>query len=87
MNDRMNAILASKRKERSRLAALPFSEKVALLEQMRDRALAIAASPLSLNYSQGLANPLILRERIGSDAPVHIEAGRTGRVTDRENRK
>lgn len=72
MNDRMNAVLESKRKERSRLAALPFSEKIALLEKMRDRALAIAASPLALNYSQGLANSLMLRERTGRDAPVHI---------------
>jgi len=69
MNDRMNAILESKRKERSRLAALPFSEKIALLEKMRDRALAIAASPLSLEYSQGIAKPLILRERPGLDDP------------------
>ncbi len=64
MNDRMNTILESKRKERSRLAALPFSEKVALLEKMRDRALAIAASPLSLKYSQGLASPLIFRPNL-----------------------
>ncbi len=70
MNDRMNAVLESKRKEQSRLAALPFSEKIALLEKMRDRALAIAASPLSLKYSQGMAKPLILRERTERGTPV-----------------
>ncbi len=42
----MEIILESKRRERSRLAALPFSEKVGLLEIMRDRALAIASNPL-----------------------------------------
>lgn len=63
MNDRMNAILASKRKERSRLAALPYSEKLVLLEKMRDRAVAIAKSPLSRNYGHAPVNPLIVHEK------------------------
>ncbi len=46
MSDRMRKILESKREMRQRLAALPFADKVKLLEQLRDRALAIAASPL-----------------------------------------
>jgi len=42
----MQKILESKAVKRRQLAALPFSEKVKLLEQLRDRALAIANSPL-----------------------------------------
>ena len=46
MNTRMQAIVESKQAMRRQLAALPFSEKVVLLEKLRDRSLAIAASPL-----------------------------------------
>ena len=46
MSDRMRIILESKRATRHRLAALPFADKVKLLEQLRDRTLAIATSPL-----------------------------------------
>jgi hypothetical protein len=44
MSDQMRKILQSKREMRQRLAALPFADKVKLLEQLRDRSLAIAAS-------------------------------------------
>jgi hypothetical protein len=50
MSDRMEKILESKREARKRLAALPFSEKVKLLEQLRDRSLAIAGSPLKKQF-------------------------------------
>jgi hypothetical protein len=43
----MRAILESKRRERGRLRLLPFDEKIAILERMRDRALAIAGSSLA----------------------------------------
>jgi hypothetical protein len=46
MNDRMRQILESKRATRQRLASLPIADKLKLLEQLRDRALAVAASPL-----------------------------------------
>ena len=46
MNAQMQAILESKRRERTRLAALSFSEKIPLLEKLRDRALAIEDSAL-----------------------------------------
>lgn len=46
MNARMHAILESKRQERRRLAAMPFHEKLRMLERLRDRAVAIADSPL-----------------------------------------
>ncbi|MCX6349560.1 MAG: hypothetical protein NTV79_08715 [Candidatus Aureabacteria bacterium] len=45
MNARMKAILKSKRAARRRLASLSFTEKVALLEKLRDRNLAIANNP------------------------------------------
>ena len=46
MSELMDKILAAKARERKRLAALPFSEKVAILEKLRDRSLLIAKSPL-----------------------------------------
>jgi hypothetical protein len=46
MSERMRKILESKRAMRRQLAARPFSEKIKLLEQLRDRSLAIAISPL-----------------------------------------
>lgn len=42
----MRQILESKRRFRRQLAERPFSEKLAILEKLRDRNLAIAASPL-----------------------------------------
>jgi hypothetical protein len=44
MTERMRQILESKRALRQHLATRPFSEKIALLEKLRDRSLAIAAS-------------------------------------------
>jgi hypothetical protein len=46
MSERMRKILESKRAMRRRLASLSFTDKVKLLEQLRDRNRAIAASPL-----------------------------------------
>ena len=51
MSDQMRKILQSKREMRQRLAALPFADKVKLLEQLRDRSLAIAASKLKRQFS------------------------------------
>jgi hypothetical protein len=42
----MREILESKRALRRKLASLAFSEKVKLLEQLRERSLLIASSPL-----------------------------------------
>jgi len=46
MSPWMHKVLESKRAMRQRLQALSFSEKVKLLEKLRDRSLAIAESPL-----------------------------------------
>jgi hypothetical protein len=46
MTEQMRKILESKRAMRRKLSALPFSEKVKLLEQLRDRSRLIASSPL-----------------------------------------
>ena len=46
MTGRMMQILESKRALRQRLAAMPFADKLKLLEKLRDRSRAIAASPL-----------------------------------------
>ena len=48
MSDWMRNILESKRAMRRQLTALPFSEKVKLLEKLRDRSVAIAANPLRI---------------------------------------
>ena len=42
----MRQILESKRRFRRQLAERSFSEKLAILEKLRERSLAIAASPL-----------------------------------------
>jgi hypothetical protein len=46
MSERMRRILESKRAMRRKLSALPFADKVKLLEQLRERSLLIASSPL-----------------------------------------
>jgi hypothetical protein len=46
MSEWMRKILESKRVTRNRLAALPFSEKVKILEKLRERSLSIASSSL-----------------------------------------
>ena len=52
MSEQMRKILESKREMRQRLAALPFADKVKILEQLRDRSLAIAASGLKKPVSR-----------------------------------
>lgn len=63
MNEQWKIILESKRRERSRLAALPFSEKIMLLEKMRDRALATASNPLYGGAKVDGGRGLLLREK------------------------
>ena len=46
MSQLLDQILDAKQRERRRLAALPFAEKVKILEQLRDRQLLIATNPL-----------------------------------------
>ena len=60
MSAPMRAILESKRAMRRQLQALPFSEKIALLEKLRDRCLAIASNPLRHRTSSTVGN---LKER------------------------
>lgn len=63
MNVEIKAILESKQRERQRLAALTFSEKVPLLEKLRDRALAIAGSSLYQEHHPCDERIQLLRER------------------------
>lgn len=44
MNESSEKIAESKQRERKRLAALPFAEKLKILEQLRNREAAILAS-------------------------------------------
>ena len=53
MSDLMRKSFESKRATRQRLRQLSFSEKVKLLEKLRDRSLAIARSPLRKNRRIG----------------------------------
>lgn len=51
MGDLMNKILADKLRARNRLAALPFDQKLTLMERMRDRSLLISANSLRTQWS------------------------------------
>jgi hypothetical protein len=46
MSEWMRKVLENKRQMRKKIAALPFSEKIKILEKLRDRSLAIASNPL-----------------------------------------
>lgn len=59
MNAQMKAISESKRAMQHHLQALPFSEKIALLEKLRDRGLAIANNPLRRRVSSTVGNKRI----------------------------
>lgn len=52
MNHDFRKIEESKRKLRARLAALPFSEKLRILDELRERTLALRASPLRRQQKQ-----------------------------------
>ncbi len=69
MTDPFERITKSKQRERRRLAALPFAEKLRLLEELRDREAAIIADR---EHSSDAALPdrvLLLREpRVRYDA-------------------
>ena len=52
MTEQMMRIVKSKEAERRSLAALPFSDKIAILEKLRDRSLSIARSSLSAGAVQ-----------------------------------
>jgi len=52
MTEWMRKILESKRVMRQHLATRSFSEKIALLEKLRDRSLAIAKSEMRRNSKQ-----------------------------------
>jgi hypothetical protein len=54
MNEYMRKVLESKRETRRRLAALPFSQKLVLLEKLRDRSLLIAANSLRRRHHRHL---------------------------------
>jgi len=53
----MRQILESKRAMRSRLASLPIAEKLALLEKLRGRSLAIRAARLARLTKPALKTP------------------------------
>jgi hypothetical protein len=57
MNFQIDSIIQSKNAERKRLAALPFGQKLVLLEKLRDRNLAISTSRLRMANIRKL-NPL-----------------------------
>jgi len=53
MTDRLRQILESKRARRRQFAARPFSEKLILLEKLRDRGVLIAASSVRQGAKEG----------------------------------
>jgi hypothetical protein len=54
MSEWMRKVLESKRAMRQRLTALPFADKIKILEQLRDRSRLIANSPLRHKFRGGL---------------------------------
>ncbi len=58
MSDWMRNVLESKRAARLRLQGLSFSEKIKLLEKLRQRSLAIAQSPLRQRQKRQASPPL-----------------------------
>jgi hypothetical protein len=59
MNEWMQRVLESKRVMRTRLASLSFTEKLALLEKLRERHISIASSGLRRRpTSEGAARPV-----------------------------
>jgi hypothetical protein len=50
MSELMTRVLENKQKGREDLANLPFEEKIALIEKMKERGMAIAASPLRKQF-------------------------------------
>ena len=57
MTELMEKILAGKRESRKHLAGLPFAQKLALVEKMRDRSLLIASSSLRRQARRPIAPP------------------------------
>ena len=53
MSEWLRKILESKRATRQRLQTLSFSEKLKILEKLRQRSMAIAQSPLRQRYTRG----------------------------------
>jgi DNA-binding protein H-NS len=53
----LEKILASKRAERERVAALPIEEKLVILEKLRDQARALRLAATSVKNSRGRAVP------------------------------
>jgi hypothetical protein len=52
MTEGMQKVLESERAMRTRLATLPFSEKLVLLERMRERHIAVSSSGLKRRNHQ-----------------------------------
>ena len=52
MGELMEKIMAGKRAERKRIAALPIEQKLAMLEKLRDLTLSIQNSPSSGPHRQ-----------------------------------
>lgn len=50
MNPALRHLEESKRKMRRQLAALPFAEKLRILEELRERSIAIRATSLRKGY-------------------------------------
>jgi len=69
MNTQMQMILDSKRRERSRLAALPFSVKIPLLEKLRDRAMLIERSAKYRMRGSRTSTAWVVRETGSCDEP------------------
>jgi hypothetical protein len=70
MSDWMRKVLESKRATRQRLRELSFSEKLKLLEKLRERTLVIGRSPLRRNQRHEPAPPAKMDSRWRGNDPT-----------------
>ena len=63
MNDHLRKVIEAKEEARRMQQQLSFTEKIKLLEKLRDRSLAIARSPLGRRYRTTSRAALIGKDR------------------------
>jgi hypothetical protein len=71
MSELMDRLLREKLLARRRLAALPFEEKIELMQKIRERNRSIAEHPLRVIYQE----PTVILTILGSGSPVTSRIG------------
>lgn len=77
MSELMNKILADKIKTRKQLAALPFEEKLAIMEKIRQRSTMLAESPLRKQMPPVTTSVVVAGGAVVSSGPDAHKTGLT----------